>query len=264
MTMIMHRCVWLFFFLGYTTLTAQHPWDRIDLIGETAKVIQFHPRFTLEIAGIFPLKRPAELQIDPVKLNQELTDPAVFEQLLEKLGGEYVVGELSGPTTTPFRITGRIQPMPGLKAGMRMGKSWELQTGISLFRVNWSGEFPVSVYPINGDPPFIEYGKLTATSEGLVGDLSVTRFLTRTSFQPFARAGIRGQFPTDHRSHASVRGVRVNRQGSPVARSVRPFGSIGIRFIPAPHFLIDICTSFSRLPGMTQAWSAEIASGLLF
>ena len=154
--------------------------------------------------------------------------------------------------------------MPGLKAGMRMGKSWELQTGISLFRVNWSGEFPVSVYPINGDPPFIEYGKLTATSEGLVGDLSVTRFLTRTSFQPFARAGIRGQFPTDHRSHASVRGVRVNRQGSPVARSVRPFGSIGIRFIPAPHFLIDICTSFSRLPGMTQAWSAEIASGLLF
>lgn len=252
------------FFLGYAGLFGQSPWDRIPLTGGGAKVIHFNPRYAVEINGIFPLKRADDLQIDVPSTQEIFNDPEVFEKLFERLGGEFFIGELSGPSTEPIKLKGRLQPMPGLKAGFRMGKRWEWQTGISLFRVNWSGDFPLTFYPANGDPPFSEQANMTATSEGLVADLALATFLTRTPFRPFVRLGARGQFPIDQRSRMHIRDVSIDRGGKPVEQLILPFGGIGLRFIPTPHFLIDLGSSFSQLPGMKWTWSAEFSSGILF
>lgn len=254
----------LFLLLAYSGLSGQSPWDRIPLTGGGAKVIHFNPQYAIEINGIFPLKRADDLQINVPSTQEILNDPEVFEKLFERLGGEFFIGELSGPSTEPIKLKGRLQPMPGLKAGFRMGNRWEWQTGFSLFRVHWSGDFPLTVYPANGDPPYIEQANMTATSEGLVADLALAAFLTRTPFRPFIRMGARGQFPIDQRSRIHIRDVSIDRMGKPVKQLIRPFGGIGLRFIPTSHFLIDLASSFSQLPGMKWAWSAEISSGILF
>lgn len=252
----------LFFWSGLSV--AQSPWDRIELVGKTAKVILVQPRFSLTAHGIFPLQRPDERQVSPIDLHMGLTAPAVFESLFEQLGGEFFVGDLSGPTTQPYRLTGRIHPMPGWRAGFRMGKYWEWQTGINLFRATWSGAFPISIYPKNGDPPFMEEGHLTATTEGFITDLALVGFLTRSACQPFARMGVRWQISTDEQESARVRDIQIDRMISSKANTIWPSGSLGMRLIPATLILIDLSITYTLLPGKGPGWSAEISTGVRF
>ncbi len=245
-------------------IAAQSPWERINLTGYEAKIIRINPRFHIGIQGQFPLNRPDALQVDGPALQQELLTPEVFENLFETLGGEFFIGEFTGPITQEFSLKGRLQPMPGLTAGFRMGKHMELQTGLSLFRVNWSGSFPYSVIPADGQPPFTEQGKLTATSEGVITDLALAAYFTETAFRPFVRAGVRGQFVIDQRGTARLGTATVSRNISPVEQTIQPFGGLGYRFVPTPRFAINLGANFSRLPGMNWKVSAAIESGILF
>ncbi len=245
-------------------LMAQSPWDRINLTGQEAKVIRITTCYAIGIQGHFALNRPDDLLVDGPVLQAELTTPENFEKLFETLGGEFFVGEFTGPVTQEFTLKGRLQPMPGVFAGFRMGKRMEWQTGISLFRVNWSGTFPYTVTPADGQPPYTNEGKLTATSEGVIADLALAAYFSESAFQPFIRAGIRGQFVVEQRSSAQLGTTSISRFTSPVQQTFQPFGGIGCRFRPTPRFAIDLGANFSRLPGMNWRPSAVLGSAALF
>ncbi|MCF8237143.1 MAG: hypothetical protein K9I85_03240 [Saprospiraceae bacterium] len=262
----MYRSWFIACFLSFCLMgaIAQSPWERIDLAGSEAKVISFNPRYFIGVHGHFPLNRPDAIQQDGPALQQELTDPEVFEKLFESLGGEFFVGEFTGPSTQVFSLEGRLQPMPGLTACFRMGKRMEIQTGLSLFRANWSGSFPYTVNPSDGQPPFTDQGHLTATSEGLIADLALAAYFSESSFRPFVRAGVRGQFVVDQRGYARLGSTSISRTISPVDQTIQPFGGVGCRFVPVNGFAIDIGANFSRLPGMNWKPSLLVGGGLLF
>ncbi|MFN0214128.1 MAG: hypothetical protein ACKVT2_07715 [Saprospiraceae bacterium] len=228
---------------------------------------QHSSRFSVSLGGSFPIGSITPRQVQYGQLEQTLYAPGTSEQLFEKTGGPFLLGDISGPISKNFEMQGQTQAMPGLGLGFRLGNNFELRAGGHYFQSKWSGSFPVVVFseqPGHSQPSKTIQGTLAASSSGVLAETGLSYFFTKGIFRPFVHAGIRGQFPTQNESGATLAGVAIPLETTPLGSSYSPFGGAGLRIGLLKNGFLDANATYAKVPGGGYAPSVGLSAGWRF
>lgn len=236
---------------------ASHVWEYISIAGSNSKITPAVARQNLGISltGSMPLGKQTPQQIEFSELQAAAFDPNIMEQLFEKLGGEFFIGELSGPSTPAIELEGSTQAMPGLKFGLQLPRRFEFQASAQYFRNKWSGSFPVTVFPLDQGTsiPKTIQGNMTATATGVLATADLAYFVSTGKIQPFIAGGVRGQFPIQTDSGAEIDGVQLPLEIRPLSTRFSPFASVGLRVGLGKNSFAELGCSYGKIPGAGYA-----------
>ncbi|MFN0036861.1 MAG: cell envelope integrity protein TolA [Saprospiraceae bacterium] len=247
------------------------PWGSIALVGANVKIDPTtaapQPRFHIGFIGRFPLGGIAPQNVQLTSLQEAVFAPGTMEQITNQLRGEWFIGELSGQTAQAFEMSGRTQAMLGLGFGLRLGKKFELRVSGQHFKSEWSGDFPVVVFPQPQhlpQPPQILQGTLTASSEGFLADADLAYFIASGRIRPYLEAGVQGQFPTQNESGAELAGVALPLKIEPLGAKFSPFCGAGLQVGFLENGFVKAGVSYGELPGGVYSPSVEVGVGWSF
>ncbi|MDO8365146.1 MAG: hypothetical protein Q7T20_00010 [Saprospiraceae bacterium] len=245
-------------------------WERISLDGANFKVLPTAPsmpRFHIGLIGSLPLGDINTQSVPMTGLQSAAYAPGTIEQLFEQMQGEFYIGSLSGQSAQNFEMHGTTQAMPGLRLGHRLGNRLELRAGGHYFQSKWSGTFPVVVFSKQQDPPIPPQtlqGSLSASSSGILAEADLAYFFTSGTIRPFVHAGTRGQFPTQNESGATLAGVDLPLETTPLGTAFSPFGGAGMRVSFWENGFIEANTTFGKAPGGDFVPSVGLSVGWRF
>jgi hypothetical protein len=231
-------------------LAGQDPNQTLDPGDKEASQADTLPRFVIQGGVMLGLNKPDPLQVDGVYLQEVTISPSVFLRLFETLGGEFYIGNLSGEPVDNLSLTGRLQPMPGLTGGIKIGPSFEFMTSIHLFRVAWKGDFPITVFPSDGSSPIQHEAELFQSSKGTLLNASLKAFLMPTRLRPYIEVGGRAQLVVKHLAEIRVNGGEVAFNEEAFDHEFSPFAAFGLRADIYKRFYGDVVLSFGKLPGV--------------
>lgn len=231
-------------------LAGQDPNQTLDPFEKEASQADTLTRFVIQGGVMLGLNKPDALQMDGVYLQELLNSPSVYEQLFEKLGGEFYLGDLSGEPLGNLSLTGRLRPMPGLSGGIKIGPSFEFMTGIHLFTVEWKSNLPITVLPSDGSSPVLHEAELFQSSKGTLLNASLKAFLMPTRLRPYFEVGGRAQMVVKHLAEIRVNGGEVVFIEEAFDHEFSPFAAFGLRADVYKRFYGDVVLSFGKLPGV--------------
>jgi anaerobic selenocysteine-containing dehydrogenase len=220
----------------------------------------------VQATAMMTLTEPDPLFLPTQTVQSAVTNPAVFEQLIERLGGEFFVGYPDGTLPENVQTNTQANVLPGLRVGLRLGKRFELQLGTSHYRQSWEGTFPVTVNPFNsttGNAQVID-GTVKRNQSGLMAEADLAWFAAVRAVRPYLRAGVRADMVLDDAVNAQLAGVPlVMPQPEIPAIGYAPFGGAGIRFVLWDRLIIDTGASYGKFGG-AYVPMAEVGVGLGF
>lgn len=158
------------------------------------------------------------------------SDPGTFELLLERLGGEFFPGPaITGQLPDDVALQAKSVLAPGIHAAAALGKRLEIALRAFFFKTEWSGQFPVTVFPFNSaEPPKTVNGEFRTSASGIWTDLGLSYLFPTGAVQPFAEAGIRSRLILRTRSEIILSGVAASHDLMPVSNALSPFAAAGI------------------------------------
>lgn len=240
-------------------------WNRVPLTGAAAKTAAAAPppRFNVGLTGSLPLGDLVPRQISFADLQNAAFTPGVAEQLFEKLSGEFLIGNPSGQPQNRLEMSGQTQAMPGLQLGVRLGGRFELQAAARHFRAEWSGVFPVTVFPHDGQsiPKTLE-GSANASVSGVLIDVGTVFFISgRGVVRPFLKGGARAQMPLSDSNDVEIAGIALPVEKEQVESAFSAFGGAGIRLHFLKNAYADAACSYGRLADGDYHPSLEFSIG---
>ncbi len=120
-------------------------------------------------------------------------DPRLFDMLMEKLGGEFMIGDMEGKKElSGTRITPDFQY--GVDLGRFLVKGLSANLGFDRSRHNLSGEFKVTVFPEGQSFPDSAKGKISSDITFQSLNVGFSYFFTRYNIWPFLSAGFTWQW----------------------------------------------------------------------
>lgn len=230
--------------------SGQSVWDRIPLTGSDAKILPLpnQTRFNICLTAVSPLGSAVIQQIEFATLQNAAFSPGTASQLFEKLGGEFFVGEPSGPNQN-LKMGGETRVMPGLRLGLRLGKRFELRAGGQYFKTKWSGEFPVTVLPADPQSKFTTLqGQANVVATGFLADADLAFFFAKGMFRPYLKSGVRSRFPMQNSSKADIVGIALPLDPQPLGIQFSPFGGIGLRAVFWEKGFVELGAAFGKMP----------------
>ena len=232
----------------------QTPWSHLPLTGANAKIIPavHQPRINIGLTGGFSPGGVADQNIEFVALQNAAFAPGTFEQLFEKLGGEFFIGNPPSQPAQTVGLTGRAQAMPGLRLGVRLGSRFELRAAAQHFRAEWSGEFPVLVLPQfsqDYQQPKTLMGNVSTSLSAVLVDIGGAFYIGNGVIKPFLEGGARGQFPMQTESSAEIAGVSLPLETEQAGTSFSPFGGAGLQCVFLKNGFVEAGCSFGKLSG---------------
>jgi len=254
---------------------AAKQWEKMghSMMAESARdkakwlPVVHQPRYHIGLIGSLPLGNVTSQNVRVESLQSAMFSTGTMEQLFEQLQGEFFIGSLSGQSAQNFEMHGTTQAMPGLRLGHHLGNRFELRAGGHYFQTKWSGNFPVVVFPFEQDPskpPQTQQGSLSASSSGILAEADLAYFFTSGTIRPFVHGGIRGQFPTQNESGATLAGVAIPLETTPIGSSYSPFGGAGLRVGFLKNGFVEAGASYGKVPGGGYVPSLEVGVGLRF
>ncbi|NUO00875.1 MAG: carboxypeptidase regulatory-like domain-containing protein [Saprospiraceae bacterium] len=192
--------------------------------------------------------------------------PGVFEDLQAALGGEFVLGNLSGGALDNSQLSGRTDLIPGLAFGRTIFPGLELGFGAHFFQTAWSGTFPLVVFPEEGtSPPRTMQGHLQAEFSGMLIDFGATYlFMDQTWFCPYIESGIRARWVTDHGSGATIGDVVLPFEVETPSNALNLYGGAGIRINAGKRLFFQAGALFTEWPGSKFGPGGSANIGLKF
>ncbi len=245
-------------------------WESISLAGANFKVLPTTaplPRFRISLSGSLPFGDINTQSVPLTSLQAVVYAPGIIETLFEQMHGEFFIGDLTGPKAQAFEMSGTTQAMPGLRLGLRLGNRLELRAGGHYFQSKWSGNFPVVVLSEQqhpSQPPKTLQGNLSASSSGILADADLAYFFTNRTVRPFVQGGIRGQFPTQNNSGATLAGMALPLETTPVGTAFSPFGGAGIRVSILKNGFVEGRAIYAKVPGGDFVPSIALGLGWQF
>jgi hypothetical protein len=243
----------LFFVIGILwcqILAGQDPNQMLDPSDAEAKLTDSLPRFVIQGGVMLGLNKPNPLQMDGVYLQEMTSNPSMVGRLFETLGGEYYIGNLAGEPVSHLSLSGRLRPMPGLSGGIKIGPSFEFMTGIHLFAAEWKGNFPITVYPLDGSSPVQHEAELFQSAKGTLFNASLKAFLMPTRIRPYIEVGGRAQLVVTHLAEIRVNGGEVAVNEEALDHEFSPFAAFGLRADIYKRFYGDVALCYGKLPGV--------------
>ncbi|MBL7827881.1 MAG: hypothetical protein JNJ57_14725 [Saprospiraceae bacterium] len=220
------------------------------------------PYFTIAGSAFYPLNNPNDILIDAGSLNNMLFRPETFSSLYEKFGGEFIPGDISGSQSTAFSLTASKKILPGLSLGWGNGRGLEFDTRLHYVQQQWSGSFPVMVFPQNQSNPYVETGQLSANATGLLTDLNASWLIGTGQLQPFLGGGVRVQWPISHESSGTLAGVSFPVEMAPPGTDFSVVGGAGLRLSLGRGGFVTFGGQYGKLPGGGYSAALEGRIGL--
>lgn len=248
---------------------SQITWSQLPLTGSEAKIFPAarQPRFNISLIFSFPTGDIGPQNIAMPALQNAAYAPETAVQLFEKLGGEFMIGNTSGPQKQTVALPGRMQTSPGLQAGARIGSRFEVRVNAQHFRSEWSGVFPVVILPFQEEhplPPKTTEGSISTSSSGFMVNLETAFFVTRGNVRPYVAGGVSGLFPVQAQSEAEIAGVSLPLNIERAESSFSPLGAVGLRWIFWKNAFLDAGCSYGKLPDGEYHPMARAGAGWAF
>jgi hypothetical protein len=212
----------------------------------------------------FPLGDLPERNASKTALDARAFSPAVFEQLMEKLEGEFFIGNPGSEQNQIFTLTGQQKIAPGLWLGLGLGRRFEVRAGASWFRREWSGQFPVTVFPFQGTETRQVSGGLQAEATGVFAETDLAFFFGDGRYRPYLHGGLRGVFTGSYTPAADLAGVELSLPDQAAETDFAPSVGGGIRAGFARKGFADLSVSYGKVPGGEYAPAIKLGVGWYF
>lgn len=243
-------------------LAGQSPKQSLDPSDTESKLTDTLPRFVIQGGVMLGLNKPNTLQVDGVYLANLANSQPIYGSLLQLLGGDFILQDLTPEPVGNLSLTGRLLPMPGLSGGIKIGPSFEFMTGVHLFTAEWKGDFPITVYPSDGSSTVQHEAELFQSAKGTLLNASLKAFLMSNRFRPYIEVGGRAQLVVKHLAEIRVNGGEVVFNEEALDHEFSPFAALGLRADIYKRFYGEVVLSYGKLPG--AEWTPAIGIYLGF
>ncbi|MCF8245851.1 MAG: hypothetical protein K9J37_06725 [Saprospiraceae bacterium] len=211
----------------------------MTLTGGNAKIIPagFRPYFQLELTGGVFLNNPTDANQQAANgmgqlQNTVFSSPELFEQLFQKLGGEFFIGNFSDPSQ-PGKVFKNQSPSLGLNIGLRLLPHLKIEAGASRSSSEFGAAFPVVVFgQQNGQPQTLQ-GNLRTEQQHLLAQFGGAWFLGKSTFQPFLGAGVQYARTAASTMQAELADTRFPVAKNSAGCSFGAYGTAGVEVHPS-------------------------------
>lgn len=199
------------------------------------------------------------------QLHQSLfSNPALLEQLFEKLGGEFFIGSFSAPGTLgDFRQEEDLYK--GISAGIRLSPHWQLEGALGLYQSRITTGFPVTAFQPETPEPYSFSGQLSTELRNTEASLGASYFLCTGTVRPFAGLGLHFSGAKPGETEATIEGITFPLETVATFHSFGPYLTGGIAWQPAGPFLLRISGKGYMAKGPEKGkyrWNGLVAMGL--
>ena len=176
-------------------------------------------------------------------------NPLLFQQLMEHFGGEFMVGSFPPQPLPDIELKGKTSIMPGLGLAISPIKNVEAGVAVHYFKSDWSGSFPISVFPFEPESPRMEQGMLKAAAKGLLADVFVSYVFSGSVICPFVETGFRRQFVFEESSGMHVADHAIPAEIETIRGLSSAYVEGGLRFYFIRNLYLQLGIVVSRWPG---------------
>ena len=226
------------------------------------------PRLLLAVGALGGVQPASIALVGPDQANAlaeaVFSNPQLFEQLFEALGGEFAFGDMSGHIPD-IAMSGSSQIIPGLGIGLGFCSGLEIGLSIHSFQTEWKGTFPYTVFPGGTGRAQRYEGSLSASASGLLGDVQARYYLPGRVVRPYLGGGARGQWVLRSSSSAEMAGVALPFELNPVSSNTfSVYGDAGLRLNLGRNAFVQAGAAYAKVPGADYAVMGEVGLGWRF
>lgn len=250
------------------------PWPAPELISH---IPQSGPssssRALVSVGGgiSLPFNNPEGIYISHTQLHDNFarsitTQPEVFEMLIEQFEGVFVLGEQLNPSQNVLpdaTLRTSVQVIPGLQLGFSPTRNLELSIGAHYFRSTFADRFPITVYSFENPAPRIEYGAITASSQGLLLDAGV-KYMLPGKVRPYVEAGGRRLSVLQHEAQMEVAGLEFPFDETKVSSGFSGYAGAGVRAYIGAHAYVQAGAVMTKWPGSQYEPGGQLSVGWTF
>lgn len=224
------------------------------------------------IGASLPFQNPEGIYISPVQLHDNFTrsiatQPAVIEQIMERMEGVFVPGVNTHPsqhTLPDATLQASTQIMPGLQVGFSLSRNLEFSLGAHYFSSTFTGRLPITVFPFENPAPRIEYGAINASSNGLLIDISLRYLLPSKKVRPYLEAGARRLSVLQNETHLEIAGLQLPFDEIKTASGFSAYAGAGVRAYLGANAYLQAGAMLSKWPGSGYAPGGHVSLGWTF
>lgn len=199
----------------------------------------------------FPMASPEDMTVSSRQLMEAVQQPQVFEALYQTFEGAVFLGQVAGSRVQDVVMSGHTNVMPGMHAGVRVGRPFELNVAVQQYSTNWSGTFGFTVISHNQPGQQTGQGSVQAEQSGVLATAGASWYAGMNHFRPFVRAGIQADIPLENTIQGALGGVALD-LGQPEKGDVglAPFGAVGMRMVVWNRVALEVSCSYGKLNGV--------------
>lgn len=224
------------------------------------------------IGASLPFQNPEGIYISHTQLHDNFTrsiatQPAVIEQIMERMEGVFAPGVNTHPsqhTLPDATLQASAQIMPGLQLGFSLSRNLEFSLGAHYFSSTFTGRLPITVFPFENPAPRIEYGAINASSNGLLMDFSLRYLLPSKKVRPYLEAGARRLSVLQNETHLEIAGLQLPFDEIKTASGFSAYAGAGVRAYLGANAYLQAGAMLSKWPGSGYAPGGHVSVGWTF
>lgn len=266
---------WYWTFDGEKIGDGEYGYEGTTVISVTPLPDPFRPDRATVSVGIgasLPFQNPEGIYISPVQLHDNFTrsiatQPAVVEQIMERMEGVFVPGVNTHPsqhTLPDATLQASAQITPGLQLGFSLSRNLEVSLGAHYFSSTFTGRLPITVFPFENPAPRIEYGAINASSNGLLMDFSLRYLLPGKKVRPYLEAGARRLSVLQNETHLEIAGLQLPFDEIKTAPGFSAYAGAGVRAYLGANAYLQAGAMLSKWPGSGYAPGGHVSLGWTF
>lgn len=270
---ILFKIAYPLFFVSifYFTAFGQNSLSTIYLPGPGSKMapVENEKRFSVmpEFGYLFPHQSGIESYngggMDGLK-HKIYSQPQLLEQLFEKLGGEFVLGSLSGVAEIEnFQQNG--SNYFGISGAYRLNNYLATAIHFSAYKTQVTAEFPFLVFDEMTFEPVTRKGDLSTDLQNHVLQLSGNYYPIQGNIQPFAGVGVIYSSTKVSETKAQIGGVAFDLSENPAMNSLGVSFNAGLSVNIFSHVVVQLngrLFSVSSPDSNGMVWNKSLGGGI--
>lgn len=218
-----------------------------------------------------PFNSPEGIYISHTQLHDNFarsitTQPEVFERLIEQFEGVFVLGEQLNPSQNVLpdaTLRSSAQFIPGLQLGFSPTRNLEMSIGTHYFRSIFSDRFPITVYSFENSTPRIEYGAISAASQGILLDAGL-KYLFAGKVRPYVEGGGRWLGVLQHEAQMEVAGLEFPFDDTKISSGFSGYAGAGARAYIGAQAYVQAGAMLAKWPGSDYTPGGQVSVGWTF
>ncbi len=174
------------------------------------------------------------------QLHQSIySDPALLEQLFNKLGGEFFIGTFSAPATLgDFRQERGLYK--GISGGLLLSPRWQVEGSLGFHQSRITARFPLTAFSPETYEPYSLEGKVSTETRHTEAGLGAAYNFAAGALRPFAGLGLHYSAARPGATQAHIAGVAIDMEQQEAFHAFSPYLSGGLSWKAAGPLLLRV------------------------